>query len=387
MSRTTLAYGLRALLLVGLFALLAVSAGAQQVRRSAIALVTVGAQPELHARIRAEIGALGWRIKEVPPGADVALAQIARRAHTLAVLRVTAGAEGIELWVAPEVDAQARSEWIEIDARRPELAVLRAVESLRARFLELGIEPESNAGGDSSDGAATPAASASTSSAAPSGEPKPPNAATSATPKTASSASVPEPIETGPIEGDGLIEPPGTRHFPPVVWFGLAGGAVQATSSGAPQPTLAGTIRLQPYPNFAVDLDAWLPLGSVTLENGTRSTDVRSTLFGAGLEYRAVARRFQGGVGAGCAFALVYSRGNANQYFIGKEAKFYSAVPFARVFLQYSLTRQLYARIEATAGLSSPRPVIELDSNVLGSYWAQPLLSGMLGLEWAPFVD
>jgi hypothetical protein len=135
------------------------------------------------------------------------------------------------------------------------------------------------------------------------------------------------------------------------------------------------------------NLEAWLPLTAVTLESGARSADVRSSLFGAALEYRAEAKRLQFGAGIGCAFALILARGNSNQNFVGKEARFYTAVPFGRLFSQYALSRQLYVRIEASVGLSAPRPVIELERDQLGSYWAQPLLSGMLGLEWAPFVD
>lgn len=382
MRRPNVAFALRALL-IAFLALIAAPAGAQG-RRSAIALVTVGAQPELQARIRAEIGALGWRIKEISPGADLALAQIARRAHTLAVLRVAAGAEGIELWVAPEVDAQARSEWIDIDPRRPDLAVLRAVESLRARFLELGIEPESNAGNEAPDTAVN--------TATPDRQPPPKRSDSQGPPKSSTDNSrrdttPPIPIETGPVDGNGIIEPPGTHYFPPVVWFGLGGGVVQATSSGTPQGTLAGSVRLQPYAHVAVDLEAWLPLSTVTLQRGARSADVQSTLFGAALEYRAEANRLQFGAGVGCAFALISARGKSNQDYVGKEARFYAAVPFGRLFTQYSLSRQLYARLEASVGLSTPRPVIELEQNELGSYWAQPLLSGMLGLEWAPFVD
>lgn len=382
MRRARVALALRALLVT--FVALLVSSAAAEPRRSAVALVTVGAQPELQARIRAEIGALGWRVKEISPGGDVALAQIARRARTLAVLRVAAGAEGIELWVAPEVDAQARSEWIDIDPRRPELAVLRAIESLRARFLELGIEPESSAGSETPESAATPSSEA----AAAGGKPRDtkPEAKANATQPTGDSAP-PEPIETGAVEGDGLIEPPGTHYFAPVVWFGLGGGVVQATNSSTPQVTLAGSVRLQAFPHVVANLEAWLPLSAVTLESGARSADVRSSLFGAALEYRAEAKRLQFGAGIGCAFALILARGNSNQNFVGKEARFYAAVPFGRLFSQYALSRQLYARIEASVGLSAPRPVIELERDQLGSYWAQPLLSGMLGLEWAPFVD
>ncbi|MFZ5894205.1 MAG: hypothetical protein ACOY0T_24305 [Myxococcota bacterium] len=381
------------LLFVFVFALMRPSSLCAEPRRTAIALVTVGADPELHARIRAEINTLGWRVTEIAPGGDVALAQIARRARTLAVLRVVRGAEGIELWVAPEVDAQARSEWIDVDPRRPELAVVRAVESLRARFIELGIEPEASnapAAGTSSSGSPNPTTSASPSAnSSPSSAPLRSSSPGSSASPSGTSGTVPsaEPPKDYDEDFDisEVIDPGPRTHFPPRVWLAVAGGALQSTTVGSLHVGVTAAVRLQPTRNLATGVELWLPATAARMEDKEGSADVRATLAGASIEYRTGSRRWEVGVGAGAAFAIVNVQGYPKEGFAGRRENLYAALPFGRLFCGYALSRSLYLRIDGTVGVSQPRVGIQFDQNVI-AYWAQPLISGTLGLEWAPFV-
>lgn len=336
-----------------------------EARRSAVALVSVDAAPALAARIRAEMSALGWRVKTSSAAPELALAQIAKRAHTLAVVRIAARGEGIELWVAPEVDAEARNEWIQLDPVRPELGVLRAVESLRARFVELGIEPESARAEEASS------------------EPNEPNSGDQRAAPDALGRIVPPepptPVDSAPSRVSEPLPPPGVE-------LGLGAGAVYASRAAALEGKLTLALRVVPHPHFVTSLEGWLPLSEVDVASGERSAALRSTLLGATVGYRASVARLRWGAGIGCALGVVQLRGRSSEGFVGVSKTLYVAVPWMRFHAEFPLARRFALRLEATAGLARPRPVVEL-GDVVGDYWGQPLLAGTGGFEWAPFAD
>jgi len=350
---------------------LCTSAARAEPRRSAIALVTGGADPELHARLRAEIAALGWRVTEIAPGADVALAQVARRAKTLAVLRVGQGAEGIEVWVAPEVDAQASSEWIDVDARRPELSVLRAVEALRARFLELGIEPEATPAGAHAD--ATPTGSG------------------SETTQLAPAAAIPEPeasssaAGTTPGSDEGMRDDPKQRSGS-ALWLGLASGVAHATTVGTPQIVVSGALRFD-MAKVAVGLEVWWPLTASRIEASEGSADVASTILASFAEYRLRHRAWAFGAGLGGALAIVNLRGiTAVGMRETRTDSFYRGLLLGRLACEAELSRSFRLRAETSVGVAAPHSGVRFGQSVV-AYWGQPLLAASLGLLWAPFHD
>ncbi|HET9934784.1 MAG TPA: hypothetical protein VFQ35_28965, partial [Polyangiaceae bacterium] len=333
-------------------------------RRSAVAVVSVDTDRALLTRIGAEIGALGWRVKTPPARPDLALAQIAKRAQTLAVLRIASRGEGIELWVAPEVDAEAHSEWIELDRRHPEVGVLRAIESLRARFVELGIEPEAAPAEDPSAADGEPLASE-------------PGSKLNAAESARSHAALQE-------EGAFETEPPSSLP-PRGVELGLGAGALYASRAASLESKLALAIRIVPDPHFVTSLEAWLPLSEVNVASGERSAALRSTLFGATGEYRGRLGRLRWGAGLGCGLGVVQLRGHSSEGFVGLSKTLYAAVPWVRFQSEFPLSPRFALRLQATAGIARPRPVVQL-GDVVGDYWGQPMLSATGSLEWAPFA-
>lgn len=334
-------------------------------RRSAVALVTGGSEPALVARIQAELAALGWRVKAVPGDRGEALVQVAKRAQTLAVVRFGPRGEGIELWVAPEPAAESQQEWIAIDAGGADVAVLRAVEALRARFLELGIEPESEparadepvtevATSDDSPGRRPPARRGSAIDRAPPREVR----------------------ERTRIGGPALLRSPRAV-------FGLSGAALRAVGAESVEAKLVFAIRLLAEPKVSASLEGWLPLNEATVGAGERSARVRSSMLGATLGYREHTGPLRWGAGVGCALALLDLRGNSSETFVGVSKSLYVALPSARLHAELPLSRRLAIRLEGVAGLARPRPRIALGA--AGEYWGQPLLSAALGLEWSPF--
>ncbi len=341
-------------------------------RRTAIALVSNGANRELYARLRAELAALGWRVRDVAPGPEVTLANLARRAHTLAVLRVSAGAEAIEVWAAPEVDAEARTEWIDVDASRPELAILRAVESLRARFLELGIEPEETRSG-SPDGSA-PAGS----SAAPDSAPSPPEDVAAAAPENGPEGSPP-----AKAEGARNVASAATDTAP--MWVALAAGPTLVSSVGDTNVALSGALRFAPTPWLLVGLEAASSLTATHVSAREGQVDLRGTWVGSIAELRAGSGPWTWGAGAGLAFAVVTMQGfSTTPDYRGNHVSLYTALPLGRMALELALAPRLRLRLEGSAGVTLPRVAVLVGSSV-ASYWGRPLLGATLGLEWAPF--
>lgn len=315
-------------------------------RRSAIALVTPGARPELDAHLRAELSALGWRVLEIDPAGDVALAQIARRASTLAVLRVGQQAEGIEVWVAPEVDGEARSEWIDVDRRRPDLAVVRAVEALRARFLELGIEPENDRDLQHAR--------------------RPPKASHEHEPGSPSDADA-------AVLAAPLLQ----------LWLG-AEGALLSAHQGVSllQPYLAGRVGFEVNRSLSLGVEVWWSPAALALESREGSATIRAVLAAASGEYRHWVDGLGFGAGGGVALVSLDMSGNGAEGYDGQRDSVLTALPFIRGSLALPLSLRLRLRAEVTGGISLPRAVVRFGGREVAS-WGRPLLGAALGVEGA----
>lgn len=359
-----------------------------ETRHTAIALVSGGANAELHARLRAELSSLGWRVKEMGLGADLALAQVARRARTLAVLRVGRSAEGIEVWVAPEVDSEARSEWIDVDARRPELAVLRAVEALRARFLELGIEPEdlrSEAPGSES----APASSAT----APS-EPVPaPGKRGGDGPKEATKKPAPDAHDEQPgeivydTELPPIAKEPEAPHAPEALWLAGMGGVISASKQLEPNATVSGALRFVHRSWLGVDLSGWWSPSAARVTGNEGSADVRAGLLALGGEVRDRRGAWTLAAGGGAALVWLSMTGYpAIMMYRGQDAVVFSAMPFARAAAEFELVRRLHLRAEGTLGFTVQRMHVGFGETSVAT-WGRPFVAGALGLEWAALGD
>jgi hypothetical protein len=362
-------------------------------RHTAIALVSGGANAELHARLRAELAGLGWRVKEMGLGADLALAQVARRARTLAVLRVGRSAEGIEVWVAPEVDSEARSEWIDVDARRPELAVLRAVEALRARFLELGIEPEDLRGEVPTSGAGSAPPGSATSSTSPDagatatgkrdagsnqeGSKKPPAASQDETPNE--------------IEYDSELPPiakePELPHAPEALWLAVGGGVISASKQLEPSGIAGGAIRFVHHAWWGGDLSLWLSPSAARVSGQEGAADVRAGLLALGSELRDRRGAWTLAAGGGVALTWLSITGYPQSTaYRGQNTAVFTAMPFARAAAEYELVRRLHLRAEGTLGFTVQRAHVAFNETSVAT-WGRPFLGGTLGLQWAALGD
>jgi hypothetical protein len=374
--------------------------GSAQNKRTAIALVAGGAPRELHTRLRAELTALGWRVREMPLGDDVALAQVARRAKTLAVVRVGRSAEGIELWVAPEVDAEARSEWVDVDPRRPELAVLRAVEALRARFLELGIEPEDmrDAAGDAAiTGGVTERPPEPKSEANKPDSKEDPHKGGGAKAGAAKAGAVK--AGTTPQSEDANLhiwgdmpsdaDPGALPAAPPLrraVWLGAGGGVASASSVLGPNVSLVGVLHVVPSPKLGLGLEFWWPPSTSSIESVEGSAEARPVLAAISGEYRHRRGQFVVAGGGGLGLLMLFTQGSAELPYIGRQAAAYSSLPFGRLAGEFDLSQRVHLRAEGTLGFSLPRAIVSFNGREVAS-WGRPFLGGSLSFEAALFGD
>jgi hypothetical protein len=275
---------------------------------------------------------------EVSPGNDLALAQIARRARTLAVLRVGQAAEGIEVWVAPEVDAEAKSEWVDVDAQRPELAVVLAVEALRARFLEFGLEPEHS--------------------------------------------SAPKRLEPAPTQGSwspevrsmsGAPTSPGSS-----LWLEVGAAALAANSGVALSAEAA--LRFFPAPWLGIDVSGWWPISTTRVDATGGSADVRTTLALASGELRWGLGKASLATGAGLGLAVIEMKGRPAVGYVGRDDSVVTALPFGRFAFELPFTRGFGLRMATNVGVSAPRAVVRFDDRVVAS-WGRPFLALTLGVQ------
>ncbi|HWA71293.1 MAG TPA: hypothetical protein VG937_03110 [Polyangiaceae bacterium] len=343
-----------------------------------------GANAELHARLRAELAGLGWRVREIPLGNDLALAQVARRARTLAVLRVGRSAEGIEVWVAPEVDSEARSEWVDVDPKRPELAVLRAVEALRARFLELGIEPEDlrdePSGGPDSSSPARAAGGETTP------ERRPADSSTdSKKPTPPAETDEPDLIETDASALPLAPERPAAPPAPHALWLGAGGGILTGSQDLGPSASLNGGLRYVRDSWLGVDLSFWWPPAAARIHGDEGYADVRAALAALGIEGRDRRRMWTLAGGGGVALVSLSMDGYAQKTgYSDNSTSVFSAMPFARVATELDLAYRLRLRAEGAVGFTMQRALVRFDQNTV-AIWGRPFLSLSLGLEWAAF--
>lgn len=332
-------------------------ARAETQKRTAIALVSGGGWPEVDARLRAEFSGIGWRVIDVDPAGDVALAKIARRAGTLAVVRISREGDGIEVWVGPEVAAEATSEWIDVDPALPSTSVVRAVEALRARFLELGIEPESK--GEASDTATPPGSDAAPSPAAPPPNERAPKVSVQPNPK------VPEAV--------GISTPP--------LWL-RAQGAAMISSGGlglTPQIALGGQLSL--YRRWSVGAEFWFPPVTTEVEDEAGSARVRVLFAALSAEYRAADGPIGAGLGAGVGVSRLDFEGAPAMDYSAREANVLAWLPFVRALLSARIAGGLLLRLDAAVGPSFPRVELQFAGENVAS-WGRPVAFGALGLEW-----
>lgn len=303
-------------------------------------VITGPAQSPIVARVRDELGVLGFDVRVEADADGHDLAALGRRHGAAAVARVSARPPEIDLWV----DAAPAAPSLQVlrDPPDPALLALRAVELLRARLLPVPIVAE------------------------PPPAPPPPSAAPAPT-ASASSAPPPAPRARGPVAlivGAGLLVSPG--GVPPA--FQLRLGA-----------------EWDPHPRFGVDAVLFVPATAATVTAPEGSISLRSLGLGGGVHASLTDPLSDLTVALGLglqAMALMY-RGDATAAFAAQSGTAWSASPYASASAAYRFHPRVAVRLDLVTSLVRPEPVLRIAGHEAASF-GQPAFFPSIDLEVRP---
>ncbi len=305
--------------------LMAVASNAQTTGTNVLLVRTHG-DAVIAGRLRAELGALGWKVSEISKPRTRTLQQLeklGREMEATAAMRATPSKTGIELWILdPRTSRTAFEDLVSVGiSRNDELLALRAVEVLRARLLKLGVperEPES----------------------------PPPQAF----PKLA----LPPPLE-----------PAKPAPTPPLLWLDLSAAGNASAGGIGPLAQIELGLRLEPDPAWGLSAFAALPVIETRLENAQGEADVNLTLIGAHLDVSFVRGPVSLALGAGAAAALLHLEGRAAAPFTGRERRLVTAAPIASLMLRSQVTAAMRLRLGVMSGFALPRVVVRFDDRAV----------------------
>jgi hypothetical protein len=297
-----------------------------------VAVVANPSREPLVARLRAELGDLGFHVEEVPAelGPD-ALDALTDGTHFLALVRIDETGQAIEFRIRTPDSGELVRDRVPLRPRRADVAAVATVELLRARLIKLGILR-----------APTPA-------------PAPP----------------PAPL-------------PPPRTPPPAsfaTWTGDVSAGVWYSAGGfGPSPALVFGLRAHPKRWLAVGaLGAFEPQAS---EFSASEGDVRSraTLLGVITDFGVGVGRARLELGAGVALSMLSLSGEAGSPFAGRVTHSYGVAPVARAKLGIRLTGPVSLHTEVLGGVSSPRVAVRFADRTV-AHWGRPLGLALIGLE------
>jgi hypothetical protein len=335
-SPWTLACGLLVLLCLALQSRRSDAAGNQT-----IVLLRVQGDGHVARRLRAELMALGWVVREVtpePPAPErsAPMGDVVRNLGALAVMRANPEAAEVELWVVhpPSSSIDPALLHDSVGAPADDVLAVLAVEALRAKLLRLGVV---------------------------SADAPPPRA----------------PLMPPP-------EPP--EHL---FWLGAA-PALLASPGGmgvTPQALLGVNVLLSQ--RWAAGLWASLPLARAMLDAAGVErwndawVDASIAQYGARVSYRALrSGPWDASIGLGAALTMITLEAHAEAPWWGTEQTLFAAGPVLAGDLSYEIVSGLRAGGQLMLGSVFPRPVLEFDQTSVAS-WGRPFASVGLGLSLA----
>jgi hypothetical protein len=298
-----------------------------------IAVVANPDRAALVARLRAELGDLGFKVEEAP--ADLgseALDALTDGTHYLALIRIDEAGQAIEFRVRARDTGKLLHDRIALRPRRADVAAVATVELLRARLIKLGLLP----------------ASASAPPAAPLPPPPPP---------------VP------------LDFPSVTADFNAGAWYSAGGLGVS--------PAIMLGLRAHPKRWLAVGalgaFGAFEPQASA-FSASQGEVQSRATLLGVITDFGFGVGRTHFEFGGGVALSLLSLTGQARPPFAGRVTHSYGAAPIARANFGFRLAGPVSLHLQTLAGVSSPRVAVQFAGDTV-AHWGRPLVLSLIGLE------
>lgn len=332
----TLACGLLVLLCLALHSRRSDAAGNQT-----IVLLRVQGDSHVARRLRAELIALGWVVREVTPeppapARSAPTGDMLKSLGALAVMRANPEAAEVELWVVhpPSTSIDPALLHDSVGAPADDVLAVLAVEALRAKLLRLGV-----VGADS---------------------PPPP-------------APAPPPPE------------PSEHLF----WLSAAPALLVSPGGVGVTPQALLGVNVLMSPRWSAGLWASLPLARAMLDAAGVErwndawVDASIAQYGARVSYRALrSGPWDASIGLGATLTLIALEAHAQEPWWGTEETLFAAGPVLAADLSYEIVSGLRVGGQLLFGSVFPRPVLAFDQTSVAS-WGRPFIAAGLGLSLA----
>lgn len=310
-----------------------------------IALVRSPGDQAIALRLAAELDALGYRVVEITGPATLSpLVELARDHDVDALLRSTPSRTGIELVVVLPAGLDAErpeggliEDVVSVGHRRhDDLLALRAVETLRARLLEVGLI---------------------------------------ALPEVFEPPEVAEPLAPPVFEPEMPVATPEAW-----LWLEVApsyGGNV-AMGFG---PRLQLAVRAEPASAWSVSVIGNVALRAHEVQGDTGEATVTAHWLALATDARLIQSSWAWDVGAGAGAVRLAVEGRAEDPYEGRSTRALTVLPFLRTAVHPEVSPLLRVRLEILAGWAMPGTVVGfLDQDVP---WGSPELQAGLVVSTA----
>ncbi|MET0410389.1 MAG: hypothetical protein ABW217_03795 [Polyangiaceae bacterium] len=333
-SPWTLACGLLVLLCLALHSRRSDAAGNQT-----IVLLRVQGDAHVARRLRAELMALGWVVREVtpePPASErsAAMGDVVKNLGALAVMRANPEAAQVELWVVhpPSSSIDPAILHDSVGAPADDVLAVLAVEALRAKLLRLGVV-------------------------------------------SADTAPPPAPAEPPPEPREHLF------------WLSAAPALLLSPGGMGVTPQALLGVNVMLSQRWSTGLWASLPLTRAMLDAAGVErwndawVDASIAQYGARASYRALrSGPWDASIGLGATLTVIALEAHAQTPWWGTEETLFAAGPVLAADLSYEIVAGLRVGGQLMLGSVFPRPVLEFDQTSVAS-WGRPFVSAGLGLS------
>jgi hypothetical protein len=318
------------------------SQSARAAQAHTIVLLRVQGDAHVARRLRAELMALGWVVREVTPEPreperSPLMGDVVKDLGALAVMRANPEAAEVELWVVHRPNTPISDVMMHesVGANADDVLAVLAVEALRAKLLRLGV-----VGADAPAGRSIPALPA---------------------------------------------EPP--EHL---VWFSGAPSLLVSPGGFGVTPQALLGLNVDMSRRWSAGLWGSLPLSRTNLDvtdverpASDAWVDANVGLYGARLSYRPLrTERWAARVGLGVALTAIQLRAHAPSPWRGTDETLFAAGPVLTADLSFELVPGLRLATEVLFGTVFPRPVLAFEETSIAR-WGRPFACAGLGLELA----
>ncbi len=339
-------------------------------------LITVDRNvPELVARLRAELEQLGFRVT-LAPRSPRSLEEQARSVGVDAALRVVAGGRGVEVWALNAASRESAVREIVLPTARgvgnANIVAFRAVELVRATFLEVDVRLPEPAPVSTTDDAGVDSATVVASA-------EPADASTSTDPSDgapdAPALPPPRPPRPPPRAAPEVATGGSARRF------ALATGAGIQVSGGVVPPTTnvaaSGRVRVTERVALGVVMAASAAGGTIRGPEG--ASDPRGHIAGVDASYAAALGGqllLRAGLGGGALWARV--PGESATGFVARDDSTIVALPYGLLAAEWWPWDRFGFLVDGRVGVPVPDPEIHFGDRVVGR-WGTPVCLATVG--------